>query len=46
MTIEGLMIAVIDCIQSEGEEYGVPESVAEKLQALVPSEEGEMELAG
>jgi len=36
----------IDCIQSEGEEYGVPEFVLEKLQALVPSEEEEMELAG
>ncbi len=46
VTIEGFLIAVIDCIQAEGEDHGVPEFVAGELQALIPGEVGEMEIAG
>ncbi|MFC1508648.1 sugar-binding protein [Candidatus Omnitrophota bacterium] len=45
VTIEGFLIAVIDCILAEGEEYGVSEIIFEKLQSLIPREEDELEIA-
>ena len=45
VTIEGFLIAVIDCILAEGEEYGVSEIIFKKLQSLIPRKEDELEIA-